>query len=170
MDQRRLLDVRNSQLPWEVSRINRHRHQWRTFPSLPAYGTCSITSSSQNLVDNAQHTRSHDTLTLAPDDWAIIDKSFPCLQGMPLSSTCLRLCHSPKGQRDTSITDTLLENISHHLSQIEHLNLAGCPRVTNEGVWSIIRYNVKNIKELALENLSPDFASFILLPSSKLPD
>ncbi|KAF8470403.1 hypothetical protein DFH94DRAFT_208822 [Russula ochroleuca] len=60
-------------------------------------------------------------------------------------------------KRDTSITDTLLENISHHLSQIEHLNLAGCPRVTNEGVWSIIRYNVKNIKELALENLSPDF-------------
>ncbi|KAN0116626.1 hypothetical protein V8E52_005770 [Russula decolorans] len=64
---------------------------------------------------------------------------------------------------DLSVTDNFLENISQCLSQLEHLNLAGCQRVTNEGVWSIIGHNVRNLKELSLESLSPLFSSFTFL-------
>jgi len=60
-------------------------------------------------------------------------------------------------KEDIYVTDGLLESISQCLSQIEHLHLAGCRRVTNSGVWSMIRYNVTNIKELSLESLSPSF-------------
>jgi hypothetical protein len=166
MDQRWFLDVRNSHLSCEVSRINRHHPQWRTFPSLRAYGPCTITPSSQNLIDNAQHIRSQNTSTLASGDWTIIDKSFTYLQGMYFPFACLRLCHLSVGQADISVTDSVLENISQYLSQLEHLNLAGCRKVTNEGVWSIIRHNVRNIKELSLESLSPLFASFTFLSST----
>jgi hypothetical protein len=64
------------------------------------------------------------------------------------------------GQEDVHVTDSLLGSISQCLSQLEHLHLAGCRRVTNEGVWSIIKNNVRNVKELNLESLSPAFASF----------
>jgi hypothetical protein len=72
----------------------------------------------------------------------------------------LGMFYSSIGQEDIHVTDGLLESISQCLSQIEHLHLAGCRRVTNEGVWSMIRYNVTNIKELSLESLFPSFASF----------
>jgi hypothetical protein len=71
----------------------------------------------------------------------------------------LGMCHSSINQEDVHVTDSLLESVSQYLSQLEHLHLAGCPRVTNVGVWSMIRNNVKNVKELSLENLSPVFAS-----------
>jgi len=60
-------------------------------------------------------------------------------------------------KEDIHVTDSLLESLSPYLSQLEHLSLSGCPRVTNEGVWSMIRSNVRNIKELSLESLSPTF-------------
>jgi len=60
-------------------------------------------------------------------------------------------------KEDIHVTDSLLESASQHLSQLEHLQLAGCPRVTNKGVWSVIRNNVSNMKELSLERLSPTF-------------
>ena len=161
MVQRWFLDVAYSHFSCEVSRINRHHPQWRKFPFLWPYGPCPITSSSQNLVDNAQYIRSRDTSTLASGDWTIINKSIPYLQGMYFPSGCLRLCHLSMGQANVSITDNFLKNISQYLSQLEHLNLTGCRRVTNEGVWSIIRHNVRNIKELSLESLSPLFASLL---------
>jgi hypothetical protein len=72
----------------------------------------------------------------------------------------------PIGQGNIFVTDSFLEDISQYLSQLEHLNLAGCRRVTNDGVWSIIRHNVRNIKELSLEGPFPLFASFIFLTST----
>jgi len=71
--------------------------------------------------------------------------------GRPLTSLAL-IC-----KEDIHVTDSLLESMSQYVSQLEHLHLAGCPRVTNEGVWSMIRDNVRNIKELSLESLSPAF-------------
>ncbi|KAI0305113.1 hypothetical protein B0F90DRAFT_1701398 [Multifurca ochricompacta] len=55
------------------------------------------------------------------------------------------------------VTDALLDSISQHLPQLERLYLAGCPRVTNNGVWSMIRSRVRNLKGLSLESLSPVF-------------
>jgi len=55
------------------------------------------------------------------------------------------------------ITDTLLNSTSPHLSRLESLHLAGCPRVTNEGVWSLIRNNIRGLKELSLKELPPLF-------------
>ncbi|KAI9509537.1 hypothetical protein F5148DRAFT_996446 [Russula earlei] len=53
----------------------------------------------------------------------------------------------------------LLESISPYLSHIQRLHLAGCPRVTHEGIWSTIRNNIENMKDLSLEYLSPALAS-----------
>ncbi|KAI9464140.1 hypothetical protein BJY52DRAFT_1115014 [Lactarius psammicola] len=58
---------------------------------------------------------------------------------------------------DKNITDTLLNSMSPHLSRLEHLHLADCPSVTNEGVWSMIRNSIRDLKELSLEGLSPLF-------------
>jgi len=71
--------------------------------------------------------------------------------------------YSSIGQEDIHVTDSLLGSISQCLSQLEHLHLAGCRRVTNEGVWSMIRNNVRNVKELSLDSLSPAFASFRII-------
>ena len=67
------------------------------------------------------------------------------------------------------ITDALLNTMSPHLSRLESLHLAGCPRVTNEGVWSVIRNRIRDLKELSLEELSPWFVSITLPFSLKLP-
>jgi hypothetical protein len=75
------------------------------------------------------------------------------------------MCRSSIEQENSTnihITDSLLKSISQYLPQLEHLNLADCPRVTSGGVWSMIKDNVKNLKELGLKNLSPVFASFII--------
>ncbi|KAI9433061.1 hypothetical protein H4582DRAFT_1991019 [Lactarius indigo] len=58
---------------------------------------------------------------------------------------------------DMYITDALLNTMSPHLSRLERLYLVGCPKVTNEGVWSMIRTRTRDLKELGLENLSPHF-------------
>ncbi|KAH8997913.1 hypothetical protein EDB92DRAFT_1792366 [Lactarius akahatsu] len=60
-------------------------------------------------------------------------------------------------QDDMYITDAFLNTVSPHLSRLERLHLVGCQRVTNEGVWSMIRNRTRDLKELSLENLSPNF-------------
>ncbi|KAH9993333.1 hypothetical protein BJV74DRAFT_374258 [Russula compacta] len=75
------------------------------------------------------------------------------LQGTGQSLTSLTLVC----KEDRHVTDSLLVSMSQYLPQLNQLHLVGCPRVTNEGVWSMIRNNVRNIKELSLENLSPAF-------------
>ncbi|KAH9022168.1 hypothetical protein EDB85DRAFT_1997199 [Lactarius pseudohatsudake] len=58
---------------------------------------------------------------------------------------------------DMYITDAYLNTVSPHLPRLERLHLVGCQRVTNEGVWSMIRNRTRDLKELSLENLSPHF-------------
>ena len=104
---------------------------------------------------------------LASSNRTIIDKSNADLQGMRAPYAYFLMRHSSIGQANVHVTDTLLESMSQYLPQLEHLNLAGCPRVTNEGVWSMIRNNARNFKGLCLESLSPAFAS---LSSSSSPE
>ncbi|KAI0062515.1 hypothetical protein BV25DRAFT_1803980 [Artomyces pyxidatus] len=60
------------------------------------------------------------------------------------------------------VTDHLLETISPHLHGLQHLHLAGCPRVTDKGIWAMIRHNARGLFSLGLEGLSPvfDMAAF----------
>ncbi|KAI0258580.1 hypothetical protein BC834DRAFT_926482 [Gloeopeniophorella convolvens] len=58
---------------------------------------------------------------------------------------------------DIHVTDSLLSLMSEHTPHLEHLHLAGCPKVTNEGVWLMIRNNVKGLQGLSLESFSPIF-------------
>ncbi|KII93204.1 hypothetical protein PLICRDRAFT_151711 [Plicaturopsis crispa FD-325 SS-3] len=55
------------------------------------------------------------------------------------------------------VTDELLESLAPHLTQLEHLYLAGCPKATDKGVWSIISANASGIVGLGLEGLSTKF-------------
>ncbi|EIM87235.1 uncharacterized protein STEHIDRAFT_168052 [Stereum hirsutum FP-91666 SS1] len=55
------------------------------------------------------------------------------------------------------VTDELLEAIAPSLNSLEHLYLAGCPKVTHKGVWAMIQANPAGIKGLGLEGLSTTF-------------
>lgn len=60
------------------------------------------------------------------------------------------------------MTDELLEAIAPSLTSLEHLYLAGCPKVTHKGVWAMIRANTSGLKGLGLEGLSTTFVSLDL--------
>lgn len=60
------------------------------------------------------------------------------------------------------MTDELLETIAPRLNSLEHLYLAGCPKVTHKGVWAMVQANVSGIRGLGLEGLSTTFVSFDL--------
>ncbi|KAH9000676.1 hypothetical protein EDB86DRAFT_3063837 [Lactarius hatsudake] len=77
------------------------------------------------------------------------------------SSICVLNALFIRNQDDMYITDAFLNTVSPHLSQLERLHLVGCQRVTNEGVWSMIRNRTRDLKELSLENLSPHFVSLL---------
>jgi hypothetical protein len=61
-----------------------------------------------------------------------------------------------------NITDALLNSISPYLSRLERLHIAGCRKVTHEGVWSVISNRIRDLKELNLEVLSRLFVSITL--------
>lgn len=60
------------------------------------------------------------------------------------------------------ITDTMLEAMAPHMIRLEHLHIAGCPRVTHKGILDIISHNQVGIKSLGLEGLSQSFDIFHL--------
>ncbi|KAF8816309.1 hypothetical protein BYT27DRAFT_7184152 [Phlegmacium glaucopus] len=55
------------------------------------------------------------------------------------------------------LTDRILEAIAPSLVNLEYLNLTGCPKVTNHGVWAIVSSSTKGILELGLEGVSSKF-------------
>ncbi|KAI0041912.1 hypothetical protein FA95DRAFT_1548149 [Auriscalpium vulgare] len=55
------------------------------------------------------------------------------------------------------VTDALLELVSPHLQRLEHLYLAGCPKVTDKGIWAMISHNVNGLVGLGIEGLSSSF-------------
>ncbi|KAH9968190.1 hypothetical protein BC827DRAFT_1170911 [Russula dissimulans] len=57
-------------------------------------------------------------------------------------------------KEDKHVTDSLLRSVAQYVPQLERLHLVGCPRVTHEGVWSMIKNNVGNVKDISLEALS----------------
>ncbi|KAL1689856.1 hypothetical protein GGG16DRAFT_114596 [Schizophyllum commune] len=56
------------------------------------------------------------------------------------------------------ITDDVLKTWAPHLANLEHFSLVGCPKVTHEGIWSIISANKRGIRSLGLEGLAPRFS------------
>lgn len=62
--------------------------------------------------------------------------------------------------KETSeIWDGWLGDNATSLSRIQHLHLAGCPKVTHEGVLEILSSNSIGIRTLALEGISSRFVS-----------
>ncbi|KAF8485575.1 hypothetical protein JB92DRAFT_3025887 [Gautieria morchelliformis] len=55
----------------------------------------------------------------------------------------------------TLITDSTLETLGHFMTQLKHLHIAGCPKVTQNGILSVLRHNSQRIESLGLEGLSP---------------
>lgn len=60
-------------------------------------------------------------------------------------------------QSSPIVTDKLLHTLAPTLSQLEHLHLAGCPKVTHQGITDVLSENIHGIEELALEGLSTAF-------------
>ncbi|PFH50858.1 hypothetical protein AMATHDRAFT_144018 [Amanita thiersii Skay4041] len=55
------------------------------------------------------------------------------------------------------ITDEVLVSLAPSLVHLEEFHLAGCPKVTQEGLWAILSPNIEGIVGLRLEGLSPRF-------------
>ncbi|KAF8635641.1 hypothetical protein AX15_000276 [Amanita polypyramis BW_CC] len=55
------------------------------------------------------------------------------------------------------VTDEILVTLSPMLDQLEELHLAGCPKVTHQGVLSVLSSNTRGIVGLRLEGISPRF-------------
>lgn len=60
-------------------------------------------------------------------------------------------------QASNLVTDDYLQSLAPFLPCLEHLHLAGCPRVTHAGITSLLAQNPEGIVELGLEGLSPTF-------------
>ncbi|KAL1760814.1 hypothetical protein FB107DRAFT_245498 [Schizophyllum commune] len=56
------------------------------------------------------------------------------------------------------ITDETLKTWAPHLANLEHFSLVGCPKVTHEGIWSVISGNRRGVRSLGLEGLAPRFS------------
>ncbi|KAI5891169.1 uncharacterized protein SCHCODRAFT_02689408 [Schizophyllum commune H4-8] len=56
------------------------------------------------------------------------------------------------------ITDDTLKTWAPHLANLEHFSLVGCPKVTHEGIWSVISSNKHGIRSLGLEGLALRFS------------
>lgn len=72
-------------------------------------------------------------------------------------------------QGSNLITDALLQSIAPCLPNLQHLNLTGCPKVTHNGVWSIISSSVSGLLGLGLEGVSMRFVSCITLHVAESP-
>ncbi|KAF8639215.1 hypothetical protein AX17_001700 [Amanita inopinata Kibby_2008] len=55
------------------------------------------------------------------------------------------------------VTDEVLVSLATSLTQLEELHLAGCPKVTHQGVWAILSSNTEGIVGLRLEGVSSRF-------------
>ena len=71
-----------------------------------------------------------------------------------LQSISIRLT----SQATSLITDSALEKLGHYMTQLKHLHIAGCPKVTHKGILSIL-HNTQRIESLGLEGLSSAFVS-----------
>jgi len=60
-------------------------------------------------------------------------------------------------QSSPRINDELLGRVASHLSNLEHLHLLGCTKVTHEGLWEVVVRNSRGLLSLGLEALSPAF-------------
>lgn len=49
--------------------------------------------------------------------------------------------------------------LAPHLTNLTHLYLVGCPKLTHEGLWAVISANTRGIRGLGLEALSSTFVS-----------
>ena len=64
---------------------------------------------------------------------------------------------SPPLQASPIITDGILESLASDLINLEHFHIAGCPKVTERGIWAVVSNNVKGVVGLGLEGLSQRF-------------
>ncbi|KAF8655023.1 hypothetical protein AX16_003293 [Volvariella volvacea WC 439] len=60
-------------------------------------------------------------------------------------------------KRSPLVTDELFIHTAPYLSNLEHLSLTGCIRVTHRGVLAALSQNADGIKVLCLEGMSPHF-------------
>ncbi|KAK7682782.1 hypothetical protein QCA50_014166 [Cerrena zonata] len=68
-----------------------------------------------------------------------------------------RRCLSVHFQDTRRINDELLIRLTPYLTNLTHLYLVGCPKLTHEGVWSVISSSTRGIRGLGLEALSTAF-------------
>ncbi|KZT08057.1 uncharacterized protein LAESUDRAFT_724042 [Laetiporus sulphureus 93-53] len=57
----------------------------------------------------------------------------------------------------SSINDDTLRLLAPHLVNLEQLYIAGCPKVTDKGLWDVIASNSQGLHALGMEGLSPAF-------------
>ncbi|KAH7928874.1 hypothetical protein BV22DRAFT_1146203 [Leucogyrophana mollusca] len=55
------------------------------------------------------------------------------------------------------LTDTLLEHIAPSLTELDHLHITGCPKVTHHGIGALVTTNRRGLVGLGLEGLSHSF-------------
>ncbi|KIJ55544.1 hypothetical protein M422DRAFT_63582 [Sphaerobolus stellatus SS14] len=53
------------------------------------------------------------------------------------------------------ITDSTLDAMAPYMTRLQHLHIAGCPRITHKGILAVISNTQDGIKSLGLEGLSP---------------
>ncbi|TBU47149.1 hypothetical protein BD309DRAFT_1057210 [Dichomitus squalens] len=57
----------------------------------------------------------------------------------------------------TRLNDGVLHEIAPHVTNLEHIYLVGCPKVTHDGLWALLSTNYKGIVGLGMEGLSTAF-------------
>ncbi|KAG2159315.1 uncharacterized protein EDB93DRAFT_1115004 [Suillus bovinus] len=60
-------------------------------------------------------------------------------------------------QTSSLITDTLLESLAPSMTDLDHLSIIGCPKVTHRGIGEIVSTNRNGLVGIGLERLSPAF-------------
>ncbi|CAL1710132.1 unnamed protein product [Somion occarium] len=91
---------------------------------------------------------------------SLIMPSRPIINLLPIwitaTTTTLRhltlICKS-----STRVNDELLATLAPNLTNLEHLYLVGCPKVTHKGVLSVLASNTPGIRGLGMEGLSSTF-------------
>jgi hypothetical protein len=63
----------------------------------------------------------------------------------------------PISQATPLITDSTLKSLGQYMTQLKHLHIAGCPKVTHHGILSVLRHTSQRIESLGLEGLSSSF-------------
>ncbi|KAI6041458.1 hypothetical protein EDC04DRAFT_2867106 [Pisolithus marmoratus] len=57
----------------------------------------------------------------------------------------------------THVTDRFLESLSPDLTELEHLTIFGCPKVTHRGVGALVSANRNGLLAISMEHLSQSF-------------